>query len=46
MSKQITARNNFAWRTSALTLLLLRVVFADQSDLHRGQPALQGGFQP
>jgi hypothetical protein len=44
MSRKITERNNFAWLTSALTLLLLGVSVADQLDLHVGQLVLQLGL--
>jgi voltage-gated potassium channel len=44
MTKKITERNNFAWLTSALTLLLFGVFLADQFDLHLGQLVLQVGL--
>ena len=41
MSRKITERNNFAWLTSTLTLLLFAAAMADQLDLHLGQLVLQ-----
>ena len=44
MSRKITERNNFAWLTSALTLVLFGVSVADQLHLHLGQLVLQVGL--